>query len=56
MVELERDYTFLINKLPDDLDEFPSRIRRNDDKLVILGFIVFAVLAIALKYGNSLFV
>lgn len=26
MVELEREYTFLINKLPDDIDKFPSKI------------------------------
>ena len=26
MIELEREFTYLLNKLPDDLDEFPSKI------------------------------
>jgi CYTH domain-containing protein len=26
MIELEREYTFLVEKLPDDLDKFPSKI------------------------------
>lgn len=26
MIELEREFTFLLNELPDDLDKFPSKI------------------------------